>query len=66
MYIELSSRKGDIVKKLPLCDIFPIWRWRRDRQIYEVAKLKFKKSTFYKVYKNYKSPIFKTPGKVSK
>jgi hypothetical protein len=54
------SRKGDIVKKLLLGAIFPIWR--RERQKYEVAKLKFGKNTskFIKLF------IFKTPGKVSR
>jgi hypothetical protein len=37
------SRKGHIAKKLLLGAIFPIWR--RERQKYEVAKLKFGKST---------------------
>jgi hypothetical protein len=42
------SRKGDIVKKLLLIANFPIWR--RERQKYEVAKLKFGKSIeIYKV-----------------
>jgi hypothetical protein len=58
------SRKGDIVKKLLLGAIFPIWR--RERQKYEVAKLKFGKSTS----KSIKLPIFKTPenfpGKTTK
>jgi hypothetical protein len=46
------SQKGDIVKKLLLGAIFPIWR--RERQKYEVAKLKFGKSTS----KYIKLPIF--------
>ena len=54
------SRKGDIVKKLLLGAIFTIWR--RERQKYEVAKLKFGKSTS----KSIKLPIFKTPGKLSR
>ncbi|GBP55204.1 hypothetical protein EVAR_36786_1 [Eumeta japonica] len=53
-------RKGVIIKKLLLGAIFPIWR--RERQPYEVAKLKFGKS----ISKSIKLPIFKTPGKLSR
>ncbi|GBO99644.1 hypothetical protein EVAR_69125_1 [Eumeta japonica] len=52
-------RKGVIIKKLLLGAIFSIWR--RERQPYEVAKLKFGKS----ISKSIKLPIFKTPGKLS-
>ena len=51
------SQNGNIVKKLFLGAIFPIWR--RERQRYEGAKLKFEKSTS----KSIKLPIFKTFGK---
>uniref|UniRef100_A0A2H1WQ77 SFRICE_017212 n=1 Tax=Spodoptera frugiperda TaxID=7108 RepID=A0A2H1WQ77_SPOFR len=40
--------------------IFSIWR--RERRLYEVAKLKFEKS----IPKSISSPIFKTPGKHSR
>ncbi|GBP52876.1 hypothetical protein EVAR_39040_1 [Eumeta japonica] len=53
-------RKGVIIKKLLLSAIFSIWR--RERQPYEVAKLKFGKS----ISKSIKLPIFKTPGKLSR
>jgi hypothetical protein len=46
--------------KMKFINVLPIWR--RERQKYEVAKLKFGKSTS----KSIKLPIFKTPGKLSR
>lgn len=60
MFFCKMRQKKVIIIKLLLGVIIPIWRCKRQR--YEVAKLKFGKSTS----KSIKLLIFKTPGKLSR